>query len=271
MKKVSVIIPAYNAEKYLEECLNSLISQTYGNIEIIVVDDGSGDRTQQILQTYGSIKTVRQSRKGVANARNTGMLEASGDYIMFVDSDDFVDADAVETLVGLLEKYNADIVHFSLRYINENGECSNEKFICAGEKFIEKKEFKNEIFIKMMSGIQFNSVCRNFYKRKITEGLLFKTDMSTAEDLLFNTEAFTKAENCLFTDTVRYNYRRTGSSLTGNSLDLKEKYKCNKIVSEKMKEKLKLWDMDNIYYRCVLSLRQACITASKAVRILKKR
>ena len=111
--KISVIVPVFNAEKYLKMCLNSLVSQTLKNIEIICIDDGSTDNSLAILDKFKSkddrIKIIKQKNYGVSMARNNGISEAQGEYIGFVDADDWVDKDFFEKLYNATQKYNADI------------------------------------------------------------------------------------------------------------------------------------------------------------------
>ena len=111
--KISVIVPVFNAEKYLKMCLNSFVSQTLKNIVIICIDDGSTDNSLAILDKFKSkddrIKIIKQKNYGVSIARNNGISEAQGEYIGFVDADDWVDKDFFEKLYNAAQKYNADI------------------------------------------------------------------------------------------------------------------------------------------------------------------
>lgn len=113
MEKVSVIIPIYNDEKYLEQCLDSVIKQTYKNLEIILVDDGSTDRTPEICEQYrendSRIRVLHKKNGGVGSSRNAGLAMATGDYVLFVDDDDFIYPEETETLYKLLKKNDADV------------------------------------------------------------------------------------------------------------------------------------------------------------------
>ncbi len=112
-KKISIIVPVYNVEEYLERCVDSLITQTYHNIEILLIDDGSTDNSFSICNRYAKtdkrVKTISQANNGVAAARNAGLAIATGDYIGFVDPDDYVDKDMYETLYNLCELYHAKL------------------------------------------------------------------------------------------------------------------------------------------------------------------
>ena len=111
--KLSVIVPVYNVENEIKKCLDSLISQTIKNIEIIVVDDGSTDNSpvlvDQYSKQYNNIRVIHQSNRGLSGARNAGLNVASGEYISFIDSDDYVDLNMFKTMVEYAEKYDADI------------------------------------------------------------------------------------------------------------------------------------------------------------------
>ena len=108
MKKVSVIIPLYNTEKHIKDCIVSVLSQTYQNIEIIVIDDGSTDSSLDIANKYKSntVKIISQTNKGAAAARNAGLQIATGEYIQFLDADDILEKQKIEIQIGVLQKYN---------------------------------------------------------------------------------------------------------------------------------------------------------------------
>ena len=122
MKLYTIIVPIYKVEKYLERCVNSIINQTYKNLEIILVDDGSPDKCPKMCDDFGDkdsrIKVIHKKNGGLSDARNTGVKEACGDYILFVDSDDEISLTAVEELDNIVSTTSADIVCFNLREIN---------------------------------------------------------------------------------------------------------------------------------------------------------
>lgn len=117
MKKISVIVPVYNVEKYLSQCLDSIIHQTYKNLEIILVDDGSTDSSGLICDNYSQkdkrIKIIHKCQGGLSDARNAGLKIATGEYISFIDSDDFIDKNMYSILINNTQKYNSDIVWFN--------------------------------------------------------------------------------------------------------------------------------------------------------------
>ena len=135
--KVSVIVPVYNVEKYLERCVNSLKNQTLKEIEIILVDDNSTDSSLEICNKMAAedsrIKVIHKENEGAGKARNAALLVASGEYIGFADSDDFVEADMYKTLCGKAEKYNSDLVLSGVLFVDGNmfsseGECIRKNY-----------------------------------------------------------------------------------------------------------------------------------------------
>lgn len=135
MKKVSIVVPVYKVEKYLKRCLDSIITQTYNDIEVILVDDGSPDKSGKICEEYAAkypyFKVIHQKNMGLSSARNSGTKNASGDYVTYIDSDDFVSPDYIEYLMGLIEKYDADvsIAYFVYQYDNKPiKECRMESY-----------------------------------------------------------------------------------------------------------------------------------------------
>ena len=120
MTTISVIVPVYNTGKYLKTCLNSLVNQTFHDIEIICVNDGSTDKSAEIVQQYHNIKIINQKNQGLSVARNAGIEAATGEYIGFVDSDDWVDLDFFEKLYNSITKYNADIACATIKRRTNN-------------------------------------------------------------------------------------------------------------------------------------------------------
>lgn len=130
MPKISIILPVYNTAKFLAKCLDSLINQTFNDFEIICVDDGSIDNSINIIEAYiqkePRIKLLKSNHSGVGNARNLGTKNAKGDYIQFLDSDDFFEPDMLEKMYTVAQIHNADIVACSAKYVSENNELLND-------------------------------------------------------------------------------------------------------------------------------------------------
>ena len=140
---ISIIVPIYNVDKYLEECIESLRNQTYKNLEIILINDGSTDNSEQIFRHEAKqdnrIVFINKKNGGSASAKNEGLKIAKGDYIAFVDSDDFIELDMIEYMVNTIKKYNADIVQCKLRDYYTNTIAFKQQEI--NEKSMDVKEF----------------------------------------------------------------------------------------------------------------------------------
>ncbi len=230
MKSVSVIIPVYNVEKYLPKCLDSVIGQSYKELEIICVNDGSPDNSLAVLEAYSEkdnrIKIITQKNQGASIARNTGIAAATGDYMVFLDSDDWIDLEAIEAAVSVAEKNNSDVVMWG--YVREFAENSLEKKIFDGDKVFDANESR-EIHRRIVGlcGKELASpenadsivtVWGKLYKASIIKenGLEFvDIKLISTEDLLFNLHYFGFVKECAFIDKPYNHYRKDNeTSLT---------------------------------------------------------
>lgn len=224
MNKVSIIVPIYNVEKYLEKCLDSLIGQTYENIELILVNDGSTDRSLEIAERYANkhkqIRLVTQKNGGLSKARNTGIKLAGGEYLCFVDSDDWLEVEAVEKVTALMEKDNLDLCLFGAKGFisDENGlnrqsegdycYSSSYKGVYAGKELLSKLYFGGEFKA---------SACMYLTKRKLIldKRLTFQEGI-IHEDELFTPFLFYYAERVELMQNKFYDRRiRENSIVTG--------------------------------------------------------
>lgn len=239
--KISIIVPMYNVENYLEDAVNSLINQTYKNLEIILVDDGSPDNSGKMADEFAKrdnrIKVVHKVNGGLSDARNAGMEVATGDYLMFTDSDDFLTNIACEVLVKKLEDEDADYVIGN--YINcyedgtlwQNPVFNKEKY--KGFK-LDIKDYKDSFFIMN------SSVCNKIFKREFIEKLNLKFMVGLpAEDAIFTTYCFIKSSKVFYIPDIVYVYRQRGAG-TSISMNCTTKYfngisKAYKIIYENFK------------------------------------
>lgn len=138
-KKISVIVAVYNTEKYIEKCLRSLLNQTYQNLEIIVVDDGSTDNSKEVLKKYShndKIKLIyNKKNSGLSYSRNVGLENATGDYIGYIDSDDYVDLDYYEKLIQAIIENKADIAICDMKIVDEETNTEVISKCCNSDKF----------------------------------------------------------------------------------------------------------------------------------------
>ena len=211
--KVSVIVPVYNVEKYLDRCLNSLIAQSYSNIEIIIVNDGSTDGSKEVCEKYSGIdpriKLLSQHNQGLSQARNTAMKHMKGDYIVFVDSDDYVENTYIEDLYNALVKDNADIsvCGFYNQFNDKTIESRTESRILN----------KTEAVRLLVEDIGMPSyVWNKLYKRELWEGILFPVGKKF-EDIYVMHKVFLRAQVVSVIDKPLYHYMRRGDSITGIS------------------------------------------------------
>ncbi|MFP7200028.1 CDP-glycerol glycerophosphotransferase family protein [Lysinibacillus halotolerans] len=206
--KVSIVIPAYNAEKTIERAIESVIKQDFENVQIIVVNDGSTDRTQIIVETlqkkYSNIYLINEhSNQGVSASRNKGINLATGQFITFLDADDFYPENIFNKIYDYIIQKQADI------FIG-NIECFNDvrtwKLSYMKEVFKNKRMFVTTL--KETPDIQYSpSVCNKWYKRSLVGNLNFDTELTIGEDLLFNEQCLIKAKVIAIADIIVYKYR----------------------------------------------------------------
>lgn len=226
MKKISVILPVYNVEKYVRKCLLSIVEQSYQNFEVLIVDDGSTDNffkeIEDIVAENKNIKIYQKVNGGLASARNFGLEKANGDYILFIDSDDWIEKDLFKTLVENLS--DEDILIFNL------GEYSNKE-----GKIITNRRIKNinKELLKINEGYIFldevpNGATIKIYKRSFIEknNFRFNEGLKLYEDTYWDIITLINAKKVRFLDYVGYWYRvgRDGSLITDLSSEKNKKY-----------------------------------------------
>lgn len=196
MKKVTLIVPVYNSEKYIGRCLDSILNQTYNNFEILVVNDGSKDNSQNVINGYkekypDKIITIEQENKGVAVTRNESIKKANGDYIMFVDNDDYLDKDYIETYVKTIEEGEYDIVLGGYRRPNEEG------------KILKTMELQNEEWSKLMITAPWAKIYR---KKYLLDNNIEFISLNLGEDIYFNLKAMLISNKIKIINYMGYNW-----------------------------------------------------------------
>ena len=227
--KVSVIVPVYNVEKYLERCVHSILNQTHTNLEIVLVNDGSKDSSGTICDAFekkdSRIKVVHQKNGGLSAARNTGLNHATGDFIAFIDSDDWIELDMFEIMLNYAFKHELDIIECDIQYT------SKEKIKTDPTFFIENKE---DAAIRIIEN-RFFSVCRRIYSFDIIKNMRF-IENYIYEDMLFTSELIRSIEKVGYIKKPFYNYfiENDTSIMHGsynmrnvNSIDTIEKFETN--------------------------------------------
>lgn len=203
---ISVIVTAYNIKEYLPRCLDSLLAQTYSNLEIIVVDDGSTDGTGAVCEEYaarhGQISVIHKENGGPSSARNAGVAVAKGEYIGYVDGDDWTEPDMYRDMLEACVENNAEIAICTYRQVGKGG----EEIHPTGNVLTLSREEALEIYISGHSQCHiYHSVWSKLFKREIIQDIDFPEGRKS-EDIMYTTWAMTKAAKCVFLDTAYYNY-----------------------------------------------------------------
>jgi glycosyltransferase involved in cell wall biosynthesis len=235
MPKISVIIPVYNVEKYLERCIDSVLSQTFTDFECILIDDGSLDNSGKICDEYAKkdvrIKVIHQENGGVSCARNAGLDIAQGEWITFIDSDDWVDENYLELMYNNAVNNNCELSICGWRSIDENGKlmAKSKQFPVI---FFDKVSAK-----KTLLGFKYfttSTWCKLVYRQYIYENnIRFDMEVTVCEDGLFWFEVIDKIDRVLYDSTPCYNYMRNANS-TLNSTTAIDSYMTNYIATRKM-------------------------------------
>lgn len=212
---ISAIVPVYNAQAYLEACVNSLLEQTYQNIEIVLINDGSVDDSgalcDQLAEQDRRVRVIHQKNQGVSATRNNGIHCAKGEYLVFVDSDDTVDAQYVQTLYQEMTEHDADLVICGYRmcYSKYSKEIHADKGLCISS--IAQNE---QIITQTYVGKLLNSPCNKIYKKKLISHN-FDSSLTMGEDLVFNLQYLKNVGKLKVTPKVLYNYIfHTNSAVT---------------------------------------------------------
>ena len=256
MPKISVIIPVYNTEKYVEKCLESLAKQEMKDFEVIIVNDGSTDNSENVIKNYMqssklNIKYLEKENGGLASARNYGVEKASGKYISFLDSDDYLD----KNLFSELEKYidkDIDLIKFKMKTVDEKGKVI-EKLdgpvfdICSGKQAYEKL---------CTSDKYMDPACIYLYKREFFVENNFKYKLRYHEDFGLTSLIIVQAKTVVSTDICGYNYLQTEESLTRSKDDSKNIDRAKDMLS---------------HYDNMLAVIDACDNISNKTKELVKR
>lgn len=205
---ISIIVPVYNVEEYLDRCVESLVNQTYTNLEIILVDDGSPDNSGKLCDEWAlkdkRVKVIHKENGGVSSARNIGIDNANGEYIGFVDSDDYVDINFLSTINALINKEKKDVYVFNYFKVKD-GNIVKNTMKCDNEKY--------SLEVIKANGID-GFVCNKIYKKSIICDIRFNLKVSMCEDLLFNLELSKKNIDYGFLNIPLYYYFDNNSSAT---------------------------------------------------------
>ena len=214
--KVSIIVPVFNVEIYIDECINSILHQTYQNLEILIIDDGSEDNCGNIVDEYaktdGRVKVFHKENGGISSARNLALKHATGEYYCFIDSDDFYELDFVEKMISALVNSKADMVfcNYYSCYVDRN---------TPGRKYLEVEDgrvFSSEEYLRWFYG--YSGACafmwNKMFKKEIFRNLEFKNML--CEDAQIMLYIIDRCQKIIFISNVLYHYRRRKSSVANS-------------------------------------------------------
>ena len=213
-EKISIIVPIYNVEKYIKKCIDSIIVQTYTNIEIILVDDGSPDNCGKICDEYkekdSRIRVIHKENTGVSGSRNIGLQNITGTYVTFIDADDYIEKDMIEILYKALKEYNADISICGTNDLKSNYELKRQSK-CKQIVEMDKKNALKELLNEQV----FTCVCwAKLYNAKLFETLKFNEQTKIAEDLEILYKILDKCNKVVYVPENKYNYLLRENSAT---------------------------------------------------------
>lgn len=219
MKEIilSIILPIYNVEKYISNCLESLLDNLYDNYEIIIINDGTRDKSIEICReyqkNYNNIKIVEQSNQGVSVARNTGLENATGEYVTFIDSDDWVDRNYLDIIFSMI-KEKPDIAVFG--YYNDNMNTQNVIEYNLSEHCYADNAVGKAVLCLDKVGYYLNFPWNKVYRNSLIGNIRFVSGLNYGEDLVFNSKVFQYAHRVALSSKKYYHYRSTQDSLTNN-------------------------------------------------------
>ena len=282
--KLSVIIPCYNVEKYLARCLESIVNQTYRDLEIILVDDGSPDNSGQMCDHWACrdsrIKVVHKKNGGLGFARNSGLEVATGDYVAFVDSDDYVDVSMYEKLLSTARRTGSEIVYCGHKKQQSGGKeitvsdfaeettFEKEKLPLVAMSFCQPTEISNEMLTM--------SVWHSVYHRSVIKSEFFSEREVGSEDLAFQIDSVLNSNRVTFIPDALYTYCYNGESLSHTFIA--EKFNRYKLLTDKVRDVFSRHQIksDADYYVFVVafvSIRQICLSnvaESEKYKYIKK-
>lgn len=248
MKKFSIIIPVYNVEEYIKDCLESVKNQTFKDYEVIVVNDGTKDKSMDIVKNY-DVKVINQENQGLSGARNTGAKEAKGEYLIFLDSDDWIDKNLLEDVSKVLDD-DPDVVRFQIRETFENKDnidYKEEPFdTCSGVE-----AFKKICSYHFVENAWSYCIKRSYYEKnkfQFAKGMIH-------EDFGLIPLVIIKADKVKSIDTVGYNYRQRENSIMSNTNYDKIKKRVNDFLKHYtyLMTEINKTNLDGTYFKSFIA------------------
>lgn len=257
---ISIIVPIYNVEQYLEKCIDSIVNQTYTNLEIILVDDGSPDNCPAICDEWkkrdSRIRVIHKENGGLSDARNAGLAVATGEYLGFVDSDDWIHKGMFSSLLKCMNENDSDIAACGVELVFEDGKKSMLTSDFVGVLSTEEalKSIINESLLKQ-------PVWYKLYKRDVIKNILFPLGKCN-EDVFWSYQAIANANSVSIINDPLYFYRQRENSIMGNNFSLKRldaleaKVLRQRFINERFKELTVLAEAD-LWFSCIYDLQMS--------------
>jgi len=251
--KISVIVPIYNSEKYLNKCIDSIINQSYKNLELILINDGSSDSSGKILDEYASkdnrIIVKHKTNGGIGSAYNTAIGLVSGDYISFVDSDDYISHEMYKELIEIAKRENTDIVQFGIQYLDLSYRPVSS--LSFGNKLLEGNELiLKEFLTQLNKGIERPNLSIRFFRKKLFDGYSF-LNQSQGIDEITSLSMILKSEKIKYIDRIYYHCVQRLDSVGRKPVDIPKLHEQMKVYVRLMEL---LQDTKNAY-TCYAGIR----------------
>lgn len=270
---ISIIVPVYNIEKYIRKCIESIINQTYKNLEIILVDDGTPDNSGKICDEYAKIdkriKVIHKQNGGVSSARNVGLENALGEYVSFIDGDDYISDRFCEKLLQKIKEENADCIACGYYRVYDN---KTEKIVSSKPYVLKEIEYLEQILF-VQKGLGFSHM--KLWRKDSINNIRFNENLKVAEDAYFGIQASSNIKKFYMINEPLYNYRFNEKSLVisynknymNNYLEamiltkdyIEKNYKNNKSILEKLN--------NYISYHVLLIVVNYCFTPENGLTI----
>ncbi len=253
--KISIIVPVYNGEKVLKRCIDSILLQSYSNFEVIIINDGSRDKSINIINEYkekdNRVKVIDNENRGVSESRNIGIEYSRGEYIQFVDCDDYIERDMIKDILESIENSNADLVMTGIIIDIESLNNTSTSIQTFKYKNVQGKSNIAMAVLERLDGAYVHSLWNKIFKRDIIieNNIRMDENINLGEDLIFNLEYLNKCRNVIFDDKCYYHYcMKDSESLTA-------KYRDDRLELMKL-----LYDKCYSYFvECELGLNQITV------------
>ena len=274
---ISIIVPIYNTEKYLHECLDSIINQNHTNFEVLLINDGSTDSSGTICQEYverdSRFRYIEKDNGGVASARNLGLERSSGAYITFIDSDDWVEFNYLEVLYTALKENDTDVAISTYKRFAQDGVFYLRGYSKENDEFLNIGKRNRNSFLEILPKLgeldhSFYSISSKLIKRKIIGNLLFDEQVSYAEDLNFFFHLYLGVESVVYVRDYTYIYRTHDASTSQNFNELKALHELE--IFKRMFQQIEKMGIPTFQYfrrlKNLVASRIAGFPTSKAIR-----